>query len=138
MPQTATETTLKLRFLTLVVIIAELINERTTYSIDRTHILVAPIAICTSLIFLGTLFVGEIKGLHSSWFLNCYALVTSAVLQIVLAIVVFVKLKNLKILPHTAQVLNGLLPMFAVLLILYDLTLFMFTIRSQPTIPVVA
>lgn len=120
---------IKLRFLTLVVVTANFINERATSPLNYTHSLIAPTALFTSVIFLSTMIIGDLRGCRTSKFLQCYALVMAAFIYTCLVLLVF-KLLTRKKLSTSAEVLNGLLPMFVVLLLLLDLVKLMFLSRD--------
>lgn len=124
---------LKLRFLALVINTGDLINERATYTFTVSHALVAPAALITTYVMIGTFVICGMRGYYASKFLQVYGLVTCCSLQGSLALMVFRELRT-----HTATtaiVLNGLLPMFTILLLLSDLVVVMFSNRDLPETP---
>lgn len=126
--------TTKLRFFTLVVNTADLINLQTNPTLKVSHALVAPVAIFTIYIFHASFVIGGIRGKYASLLLQIYALVTCCALEIFLSILVFNELMEYEIVKrHSGLVLNGVLPTIISLLLISDLVVTLFS--SRPISP---
>ncbi|CAH0625311.1 unnamed protein product [Chrysodeixis includens] len=124
---------LKLRFLALVINTGDLINERATHTFTVSHALIAPAALITTYVMIGTFVICGMKGNYATKFLQVYGLVTCCALQGALALLVFRELSQYTV--TTETVLNGLLPMLTILLLLSDLVVVMFSSRNLPEPP---
>lgn len=126
----------RLRFLALVVTTGDLINERATGSLGITHALVAPVTIFTTYFFFIVFIINDCRQGYASRFLQIYAIISCVLLQISLSMVVFQELKNItahhRDTGNTAYVLNGVLPMFTILILLSDLVITIFSKRHTP------
>lgn len=126
--------TTKLRFFTLVVNTADVINVQTNPTLKLSHALVAPVAIFTIYIFHVSFVIGGIRGKHASVLLQVYALVTCSCLEIFLSILVFNELMEYEIVKrNSGLVLNGVLPTIISLLLLFDLVVTL--LSSRPVSP---
>lgn len=122
--------TTKLRFFTLVVNTADLINVETNPILGVSHALVAPVSIFTIYIFYVSFVIGGIKGKQASLCLQIYALVTCSALEIFLSILVFHELMQYKkVNRNSGLVLNGVLPTIISLLLISDLVVTLFSNR---------
>lgn len=135
--------TTKLRFFTLVVNTADLINVETNPTLGISHARVAPVCIFTIYIFYVSFVIGGIKGKYASLLLQIYALVTCSALEIFLSILVFQELMQFeRVNRNSGLVLNGVLPTIITLLLLSDLVVTLFSSRPvsppQTLLPVVA
>lgn len=126
--------TTKLRFFTLVVNTADLINVHTNPTLGISHASVAPVSICTIYVFYVSFVIGGIKGKYASVLLQIYALVTCSALEIFLSILVFRELmQDERVDRNSGLVLNGILPTIITLLLLSDLVVTLFS--SRPVSP---
>lgn len=126
----------KLRVLALVVITANVINERATPSLGISHAIVCPLAIFTAIFFYGIMLLGSFRESYASYFLEIYALIAISITHIILSIVVFQELGRITTADQNytpPHVLNGVLPMFVILITLGDLIVVCFTHRVPPT-----
>jgi hypothetical protein len=128
---------LKLRFFTLVVNTADLINERATPTLGISHAIISPVAIFTTYIFIGILVVGAMRQQFASYFLEIYAIISCCALHTYLSIVVFSKLAANADEKHSALFLNGVLPMLIIFILLADLIVILFSNRNigLPVLP---
>lgn len=135
--------TTKLRFFTLVVNTADLINVETNPTLGISHALVAPVSIFTIYIFYVSFVIGGIKGKYASLLLQIYALITCSALEIFLSILVFQELMQFEqVNRNSSLVLNGVLPTIISLLLLSDLVVTLFSCRPvsppQSLLPIIA
>lgn len=124
---------LKLRFLALVINTGDLINERATFTYTVSHALIAPAALITTYVMIGTFVISGMRGYQASKFLQVYGLMACCSLQGSLALLVFKEFQSYTV--TTENILNGLLPLFTILLLLSDLVVVMFASRDLPEPP---
>lgn len=124
---------IRLRFLILVINTSNMINERSTPTLCVDHSILAPVAFFTTYTMIGNYLIGGYKGKHASKFLQAYALVVCCFLHGLLSMSVFQELKQMR--PTSALKLNGILPMFTILLLAADLVVVLFSNRRMPSPP---
>ncbi|KAG7307795.1 hypothetical protein JYU34_006390 [Plutella xylostella] len=120
---------LRLKILTLVVNTADLINERTSPALSVTHAIMAPSAIITTYIFIGTFVICGARYQHPTIILQVYAFICCAILHSSLSITVFQNLKDSDVnsVAHTvAHILNGMLPIFISVLLIAEVIMIFF------------
>lgn len=122
---------IKVRFFTIVLNTANLINETTTPNLGMSHSLIAPVTIFSTYMFLSVFIVGALRKRYASYFLQIYGVTTCFLLQIMLSISVFNGLRT-AIRPKQAPfVLNGLLPMITICLLVADLAITILSSRHN-------
>lgn len=126
---------IKIRFLTIVLNTANLINEVSSPPLGITHSLIAPVTIFTTYIFLSIFVFGAIRNKYASRFLQMYGLVACCTLQISLSIAVFNGFKLVRKTRRAPLVLSGLLPIISICLLLSDLVMTALYNRNRTLVP---
>lgn len=124
----------QIRFLVLVVNTSDLINERSTHTRTLDHALLAPVAIFTTYIMIGSILISNIHDKQASKFLQAYSLLACSFLQGALSISVFQELKKVSK-ASSELVLNAVLPIFTIMLLAADLVIVMLSNREPLELP---
>lgn len=123
---------LRLRFLTIVITTADMINERATPTLSISQALIAPVAIFTTFVLLGVFIIGELKQKNPSHFMEIFGLVSCTSIQSYLSITVFQDMTNSTDPSQSGSlILNGILPMLTLIPLLADLVVTIFSGREQ-------
>lgn len=128
----------RIEILTLVVLTANCINEFAVPSLNITYYLVSPICSFTAYVFLTIFLICGAKGKFPSHFLKIYGLLACIILHCSLSTTVFRELADMNIPEQYSLkfVLLGLLPIFIAALLLGDLVISLFAIKTQQLGPV--